>query len=766
MQNVSEAYKKAMREPIRNRGYITARIGIISSIAQENVVAEWSKNDFAYYTDNASLFKGNTVGNVYATLEQEFSKVDGTMYFLPEESEGFQYYSNGIVSDSLFGAVYITFDGNVADVKGLTIDFGEYFPTSFKIESDNKTQTYDNSGQIFVTEDTFNAITFLKITPISITNGEGRLRIYQFTCGISNTFSNKQVKSFTYQDYVSSICESLPSQDMTLTVDNQDLYYNPDNPESAVAYMEQGQQMKVSFGYDVDGNGTIEWVPEITAYLKSWSANDTEAQFTMVDIFDWKLGGTYYKGLYREDGISLYDLALDVLQDAGMNEDEYIVDPYLQNIKVCNPMSTVKHSEALQIIANAGRCVLSTDRQGRVSLMSSFVPDMSTGESTVARLLPSESIYPGDSVLPISINETAFSVVSNVLKLGERTAYAMFSNDFTIADGTTLFMPEDAADYLSTTGFVSESIANADGEFDNYPQIVINLETGYTCYGLVIDFRNVAPEKFNITTYYQGKEVQKISVSMSSTALHWEKTGQLKYFDSMTIDFIKGYPNARVTVDSISFGNATDYTLSRDYNLTDAPTATRQEKLKAITIQRSLYRSSQEAIKELTSEEMTLSSAEIEKTVHFSDPSYGLAVSVEEGTASATITDSSNYFAKIKITGTAGEKIRYSVKGYEYVVDGQVYRKVHNDTGTEKAWNNPLISEESHAKDVEEWLASYYLGDVDYQISWNGDPRTDANDLFFLELKDRDAAIIRAYQNELKYSGAWSGTLKARKVVF
>ena len=39
MQIVSAAYKKAMRKPNRNRGYITARIGIISSIAQNNIVA-------------------------------------------------------------------------------------------------------------------------------------------------------------------------------------------------------------------------------------------------------------------------------------------------------------------------------------------------------------------------------------------------------------------------------------------------------------------------------------------------------------------------------------------------------------------------------------------------------------------------------------------------------------------------------------------------------------------------------------------------------
>lgn len=766
MQNVSAAYKKAMRQPMRNRGYITARIGIISSTAQDNVVAKESDNDFAYFANNTEVFKDNTVSRVYATMEQDFAKVDGTMYFLPEEYEGYDYYNNGLVTSELLSPMYISFDGNIADIKGLTIDFGECYPTSFTVQSDNGTKTYENAGKIFVTEDTFDAVTFLRITPVTMVNGHGRMRIFQFTCGISNTFSNKQVKSFTYKDYVSSVCESLPSQDMTLTVDNQDLYYNPDNPESAVAYMEQGQEMKVSFGYDLDGEGTIEWVPEITTFLKSWSATDTEAKFTMVDVFDWKLNGTYYKGLYRTDGISLYDLALDVLTDAGMKPEEYVIDPYLHDVKVYNPMPVVKHSEALQIISNAGRCVLSVDRKGRVLIRSSFIPDM-TSSAGIDLLYPSNFLYPGEDVLPIGDNETAaqtgFSHAENVLKSGERTAYAMFSNDFSVVDGTVMFLPESEADYVDTTGYVSDSIADENGEFEGIPKIIIELESGYICYGFAIQFRNVAPKEYHVVTYYQEEQVQDVTVE--NPGLYSQYTEQLDRFDVMEIVFKKGYPNARVAVDSVLFGNATDYTLSRDYNLKGSPTAIRQERIRSISVKRNIYRQSQEAIKELSSEELILDSGEIIKTIHFSNASYGLTVSVEEGNAVATIIASSNYFADIKIAGVAGEKIRYSIKGYEYVIDEQYYRAIHNDTGEDKMWSNPLISDDQLARDQEEWLASYYLGDVDYQISWNGDPRTDANDLFYLELKERDNTMIRAYQNELKYSSGWSGTLKARKVV-
>ena len=54
--------------------------------------------------------------------------------------------------------------------------------------------------------------------------------------------------------------------------------------------METGQEIRVAFGYDVDGNGDIEWLPEKLSYLKEWSANESEAQFTSTDIFDHMTG--------------------------------------------------------------------------------------------------------------------------------------------------------------------------------------------------------------------------------------------------------------------------------------------------------------------------------------------------------------------------------------------------------------------------------------------------------------------------------------------
>lgn len=740
MQLVSKEYKEAMQLPFRNRAYIRVSIGVVNSDAQNNAALD-EETELTYYADGKKPFDGYTVTKPYATAEQNFSKVDGSMYFLPKETDGYSYYNNGIVTKDILGSVYISFSGLVGlDIKGLTIDFGECYPTKFTIQSDSGTKSYENDKQLFTTEDAFDGSSYFVITPITMLGGQDRMRIYQMTFGIANTFSNDKVINCSLKDYVSPISETIPSMDVSLTIDNQDLYYSPDNPESAIAYMEIGQEVKASFGYDVTGNGDIEWLPETTSYLNTWSADDVQAKFTATDRF-YQLTDTYYKGLYRSDGITLYDLALDVLNDAGIEDErEFYLDPYLKRITVYNPLPAVKHSEALQIIANAGRCALFEDRANKIHLKASFVPDMEVSVN----------------------NKTDYSSIENLLKDNQKDAYAIASNDFSFVDGSLFFMPKDGS--YKETGYVSNSIADADGNFTENPVVTITLESGFTAFGMIMNFRNVAPQEFVIRTYYLSAIQDTYTVENPDT--EYITDYQFNDFDKMEIEFTKGHPNARITIDNILIGDVTDYRLSRTRDLMDNPTGTRQEKVKMISVKKTNYRESQEGFKELITEKVTLTE-DMEHTVYFSIASYGFQASVkDDDSIGVQILDSSNYFVTVKFTNaTAGTEIELVIQGYEYVADESYYRVTHNPNGQEIEWSNPLISTDEQARDLEEWIATYYLGDVDYEISWRGDPRVEANDLFYLELKNREDALIRSYQNELSFNGAWSGSMKARKVV-
>lgn len=740
MQLASKEFEQAMKLPFRNRGYIRVSIGVVNSDAQNNARVDMENTKLTYFSNGSHPFNGYMVNKEYATCEQDFSKVDGSMYFLPEKGSGYELYNNGIVTNEILGSVYINFNGVVGlDIKGLTIDFGEYYPTRFTIETDKGIKAYENNKSLFVTEDSFDGTSYIIITPSIMVNGKGRLRIHQMNFGIANMFGNEKVISCSTNEFVSPISDSIPSMDVSLKIDNHDLYYSVDNPESALAYMETGQEVKVAFGYDVTGNGDIEWLPETTTYLDTWSADDVEANFTSTDRF-FQLTGTYYRGIYRSSGISLYDLAIDVLKDAGfIDAREYYIDPYLKKIIVYNPLPPVSHAEALQIIANAGRCVLKEERDGKIYIKSSFVPDM----------------------IAESDNKTSFSKMENLLKDTKKDAYAIASKDFSIVDGSVFFLPKDS-NYLNT-GYISESLSGENGVFENNPKITIKMETEFDSFGLLINFRNTFPSELIVRTYNDNNLLKEIT--FENNRLKFITDAKFLNYNKMEIEITKGYPNSRVVIDNVLIGDVTGYELNRKTDLLSNPTGIRQKKIKNINVKRTIYRESEEGFRELASETITISGT-TEYTVYFSYPSYGFQLSFPDNpNINADIVDFSNYFLKIRFSNiTKTTDVKFIVSGYEYVENENNYIVNHNPNGQDISWGNPLISTIEQAKDLEEWIASYYLGDIDYEFEWRGDPRVEANDLFYLDLKDRDNALIRCYKNEMEYNCSWSGKMKARKV--
>lgn len=740
MQTVSSAYKESMKQPMRNRAYIRAYLGVINPKAQQNMEIDTEETNLAYFANAYTALHGEKPERIYATAENNFTSVDGNMYFLPKKDSGYEYYNNGIVTEELCGSIKFTFgafDG--LDIKGLTIDFGDCYPTEFTIENDSAKRSYKNSKRVFQTEDTFDETSFIKVSAIKMVNGDGRLRIYQISTGVVNVFGNKEVISFSQTEYVSSITDTLPSLDMNITVDNQDLYYNPDLDYSALSYLEVGQQMSVAFGYDVTGNGDIEWLPETTAYLKSWSADYTQARFAASDKFDL-MDGTYSKGKYSADGTSLYALAEDVFADIGMDSTEYYIDPYLKYILVYNPIPSVKHTEALQIIANAGRCALYIGRNNRVYIKSSFIPDVSVSANA----------------------EAPYSHVENVLDIDVKDAYAISSSGFTSVDESMYFMAENN-DYVYT-GYISDATCDNNGNFKENPVITLTLEAGFPIFSFYIRFREIAPLEFKIRNYLQNELVEEITIT--DPTLTYKYTEQFQMLDKMDIVFTKGQPNTRITVDAISLSDIiTDYYID-DSDMTSNLGADRLQKTKSISVVKSNYREKAES-SDLSSGEIAVDPENIYANVYFSNPSNPASVVVEgDASVTAEIVEAYCYKAVIKFNGiTESKTVKYKVVGNEYTVDESPYTVSHNKSGADITWKNPLVSTDEQAKKIESWLANYYLSNVDYSINWRGDPRCDANDLFYLDNKTGLRPMIRSYSNTFSYNGAFSGSMKARKVV-
>ena len=257
MQMVSDAYRKSIRQLFRNRGYIKGSIGVINTEAQGNAkivdtkLATWS---------NPDIYDSSGAKKLYATAEENFTKANGSFYFVDDTVTG----NTGAITDSIMGAMTFIFNGGKDyNIKGLTIDFGDCYPEVFVLQvNGSENHTYSNNSPVWTCTDVFDGARSFKIIPQQMSNeAEARLRIYSIQFGMVDTFGSDEVLSCSVSEYVSPIAESIPSKDIDLKLDNLDGMYSPDNDSSAAAYLELGQEIRIAFGYDIDGLGTIEWLP-------------------------------------------------------------------------------------------------------------------------------------------------------------------------------------------------------------------------------------------------------------------------------------------------------------------------------------------------------------------------------------------------------------------------------------------------------------------------------------------------------------------------
>ena len=374
MYNVSQAYKESMKQPVINHSYMKVMLGLINQEAQASAAVE-NQSQYTAYSEFPTLFTKNDIGNMYASYEQDFWKADGSMYFLPRSPTN--YRQNGLITEDLFTSnllIKFSFGYGSSDIRGLTVQFGHNYPTQFTvITSDGTEFQFENDSNKFETEQVFentDSLT-LRIEAMSVPNN--RVRIYYVKFGLGLEYDNEWIMSANSSSVLSAINEDLPEVNFSVTLKNDDQRFNVDNPSSEINFLESGQNLSVSYGYELD-DGNIEWMQLHSLRVSEWSANDTQATIKAVDRFKY-MSDSYYKGVYYEDGISLYDLAELVFADAGIESADYYLDSYLQKVVVHNPLPNVTHKEALQIIANAGRCIMDYDRYGRIRIYSEFIPE-------------------------------------------------------------------------------------------------------------------------------------------------------------------------------------------------------------------------------------------------------------------------------------------------------------------------------------------------------------------------------------------------------
>lgn len=557
MIKTSNAYKSAMQKKIRDRAYISITLGVVNSDAQNTAYFD---GDYAYWGNKVLPFRNDAEYTEYATLEHNYMRVDGQMYFLPRETSGLYQLRNApLTTQNIMETVKVKFPQEYS-IKGLTIDFGKYYPTSFKIVTDEKELTYTNDRHDFSTTDVIGDTTNIQIIPISMVGGNKRLRVEKIVMGVGLTYRNNDVSASSFEEFVNGISAEIPYRKLSVTILDKNNVYNVDDDNSFINFLETGQKMELSYGM-VLADDTVEWHKKATMLLTDWNSKKNQMSFTANDVLS-TLEDNYTIGNKIYDRTA-YAEAISILTDAGFEPDEYFVDDCLRDVSLHNPMPEASHKECLQLLCNASRCILFVDSDGRVNIKANFA----------------NVIDPED--MQVTSNGTAWwGNATNVL-YGNNNVYAELTRNFMRVDGSQLFLPRNTSTAIEQTGYVTSNVSDENGLFSENPVLTLKLPAAYTYYGLYISFQGNPPKEMKVSTYNGDTLLKTFKYDdLKEKSL---LNDEFEKFDSIRFEITKAYPKNRVLIDKISFGDLSDYELKKD-SMTENPYGYAERKTKDVFV--------------------------------------------------------------------------------------------------------------------------------------------------------------------------------------
>lgn len=726
-----------MSSPLRERAFIQVSFGLINQTAQTE--AKLRASNESYYSSSASVLTFGANNVEYATLERNFTKVDGSMRFLPREDLDVIYHDTGIVSESTLEteefALLVNFGSEEISFKGFSIDFGYNYPTAFKIATNNgkRLNITNNDKSLWVTDETFDKVRGVTILVRKMKYEGCRVRIKSLQFGLGLVYGNEYVLDSSLESYVSPISADIPQIDFMVKLKNDDKYFNVDNPKSAINYFETGQQLSVMYGYKLPDSNNVEWVKGGQLVCTEWESDDNTATIRGTDLLRG-LDREYSMGQYSSVGVSYYDVLTSLFREMGIKK--YYIEPRLKLLKLKNPIPRVKLKEAIQLLANACRCTVSQSRWGEIQIKSNYIPELSISSDDGDRM----------------------SNLANVLKLGQKVEFARLDRDYTTVDGSMFFANRTGVS-RRPVGFVSNRATDSTGEFANPVKIAVMMDNIRAYYNVNIEFGNTLPSLFTIDTYNNGANTNTFTVDSSEISKKMSVIRDFGECDKMVFSFEEtAKPNNHVVVRRIGLETATNFTVTRR-DMLSSPKAIKQESIKEIIVPYYTYQES-DKVDVLISEDIEVAQNQV-ITYYFDSPCYDFNVLVDDRSNLASIVSKSNYAISLRYQ-VAG-RYKLEIKGHKYnIVEKQVGVSL-NTRGRVIKWANPLLSDEQMANQLLQWLKEYYTSGIEYEYDTRGNPELDANDIVNQENEFHPDMQVCIYKYNMKFNNSFSASVIARR---
>lgn len=368
-----------LKKPKRNLGFLKVKFNIVDPKTNPDL----SSNSEEIFSDLDNI-KEATIpqSKNYATLEKNFWLLnDSQPIYGSEELE--QTYVSSYMSDknclfsdkaciTLTSSVYLTTLGLTMVFDSIDKNYAKklkvkaYRDSTMIMDKDYTLSSYSDR-LIFADNEELVRWNKIEIYFIESSLPYRRIRVNQLLFGIMETYTDENLISAESKEKTTMINSELPTHTFKFTIDNMNKLFNPDNPQGWYRYILQQQPISYEWGYQLD-DGTIEWILGGKMLLTgSVEVGENQVSFSTTSLINY-LTKVYKKGVYNSSGRSLYDLAVDVLEDSNIDSSQYNLWSGLKSIKTDAPLPKLEARQLLQIIATTGNCVLFTNRENVINI--------------------------------------------------------------------------------------------------------------------------------------------------------------------------------------------------------------------------------------------------------------------------------------------------------------------------------------------------------------------------------------------------------------
>lgn len=368
-----------LKKPKRNLGFLKVKFNIVDPETNPDL----SSNSEEIFSDLDNI-KEATIpqSKNYATLEKNFWLLnDSQPIYGSEELE--QTYVSSYMSDknclfsnkaciTLTSSVYLTTLGLTMVFDSIDKNYAKklkvkaYRDSTMIMDKDYTLSSYSDR-LIFADNEELVRWNKIEIYFIESSLPYRRIRVNQLLFGIMETYTDENLISAESKEKTTMINSELPTHTFKFTIDNMNKLFDPDNPQGWYRYILQQQPISYEWGYQLD-DGTIEWILGGKMLLTgSVEVGENQVSFSTTSLINY-LTKVYKKGVYNSSGRSLYDLAVDVLEDSNIDSSQYNLWSGLKSIKTDAPLPKLEARQLLQIIATTGNCILFTNRENVINI--------------------------------------------------------------------------------------------------------------------------------------------------------------------------------------------------------------------------------------------------------------------------------------------------------------------------------------------------------------------------------------------------------------